>query len=232
MTEISQAPVSETVTIGEIFWDAHREGSQYTVPWAALSTDYRDRVEAGARAVADHVLAAAPDDEYRITEAGKARADAEEEARVRYALVELVEQMGHRSTVAAVREATFCGAPMLEVTDLKIGSVHLVSPQSLYEVTWLAEDEARRRAKPWTAVALPAAAGRDAWPADDENDESAREMAEEGNAVAMSAAERDEYERDGEAWLDAQAEAADADEEREIQRLEGAVDGDDFDEDE
>jgi hypothetical protein len=146
------------------------------------------------------------------------------QADVRYALVE---QLGHRSTVAAVRETTFCGTPMLEVTDLKTGSVHLVSPQSLYEITWLTEDEAQRRSKPWTAVALPAAA----WPADDEDDESAREMAEEGNAVAMSAAERDEYDRDGEAWLDAQDEAADADEEREIQRLEPDVDGDDFDED-
>jgi hypothetical protein len=164
----------------------------------------------------------APDDEYRITPKGEQAADA-----ARYALVE---QMGHRATVAAVRETTFCGAPMLEVTDLKTGSVHLAAPQSLYEITWLTEDEARRRAKPWTAVALPAAADSDPWPADDEDDESAREMAEEGNATAMSAAERDQYERDGEAWLDAQDEA-DADEEREIQRLERDVDSDDFDED-
>jgi hypothetical protein len=85
----------------------------------------------------------------------------------------LVEQMGFRSTVATVREVTFCGAPMLEVTDLKTGSVHLASPQSLYEVTWLTEPEARQRAKPWTAAALPAA---DPWgTADSDPDDDATE---------------------------------------------------------
>lgn len=159
----------------------------------ALGTDEARDLEDGAHAALEGVLApffGKPDDGQRYA---------------------LVEQMGHRATVAAVRETTFCGKAMLEVTDLKAGSVHLVAPESLYEVTWLTEDEARRRARPWTAVALPAA---DPWgvsESDEDDDESARELAEEGNAVAMSAAERDEYDRDGEAWLDAQDEA-DADE--------------------
>lgn len=71
----------------------------------------------------------------------------------RYALVE---QMGRRSTVGAVRETTFAGASMIQLTDLRTGSVHLVSPQSVYEITWLTEDEARARARPWTAVAISA----------------------------------------------------------------------------
>lgn len=105
------------------------------------------------------------DDAYRLTAAGQPRADAEAP---RYALVE---QMGHRSTVAAVRETTFCGKPMLEMTELSRGGVHLVSPDSLYEVTWLTEDEARNRAKPWTAVAI-SAASPDPW-GDDEDVEDA-----------------------------------------------------------
>ena len=68
----------------------------------------------------------------------------------------LVEQMGHRSTVGAVRETTFAGASMIQVTDLRTGSVHLVSPQSVYEITWLTGDEARARVRPWTAVAISA----------------------------------------------------------------------------
>lgn len=96
---------------------------------------------------------------------------------------------------------------MLELTNLKTDAVHLVAPQSLYEVTWLTESDARARAKPWTAVALPP--GIEDYDQADE-DESARELAEEGNLTAMSQAERDEYDRDGEAWLDAQDEADEA----------------------
>lgn len=108
------------------------------------------------------------DDEYRITAAGRAAADAQAADPKRYALVE---QMGHRSTVGSVRETTFAGKQMLELTDMKTGRDHLISPESLYEVTWLTEDEARARATPWTATALPAAAGvqdDDPWPGDDE----------------------------------------------------------------
>lgn len=110
----------------------------------------------------------------------------------RYALVE---QMGHRATTGTVRETTFCGAPMLEITDLKTGSVHLASPQSLYEVTWLTEPEARQRANPWTAVALPAAA--DPWGTaesdlddededDDENSEDSEDSEDEDDGTITS----------------------------------------------
>jgi hypothetical protein len=88
---------------------------------------------------------------------------------VRYALVE---QMGRRATTAAVREITFCGEPMLEVTSMAGGgSVHVVSPKSLYEVTWLTEEQARQRAKPWTATAITTGSGRDEDQDDDDIDE-------------------------------------------------------------
>lgn len=83
----------------------------------------------------------------------------------------LVEQMGHRATTGTVRETTFLGEPMLEVTDLLSGRVHLVSPKSLYEVTWLTEAEARQQVKPWTAVAIQSAGDQDdddPWPGDDD----------------------------------------------------------------
>jgi hypothetical protein len=59
---------------------------------------------------------------------------------------------------------------MLAVTDLKTGSEHLVSPESLYEVTWLTEEQARSRAKPWTATAL-SAGGDDPWQGDNDEPE-------------------------------------------------------------
>lgn len=100
----------------------------------------------------------------------------------RYALVE---QMGHRATVAVVSEATFCGKAMLAVTDLKTGSDHLISPESLYEVTWLTEDEARARTRPWTAVALPAA---DRLGADEEDDDDP-DVAENGGVWSFTEAD-------------------------------------------
>lgn len=90
---------------------------------------------------------------------------------VRFALVE---QMGHRATYAAVREITFLGEPMLEVTDLRTGSIHTVSPKSLYEVSWLDEQTARSRAKPWTATAITA--GRADADADDDQDDEPEEL--------------------------------------------------------
>ena len=50
---------------------------------------------------------------------------------------------------------------------------------------------------------------------DEDLEQSERELAAEGNATAMSDAERAEYERDGEAWLDAQDEARDLEREAE-----------------
>lgn len=98
----------------------------------------------------------------------------EPKAAERYALVE---QMGHRATVAAVRETTFCGEPMLEVTNLRTGSVHIVSPKSLYEVSWLTEEDARQRAKPWTAAAITAGSAI-AWGAGDDQDEPSPNIAD------------------------------------------------------
>ncbi len=74
---------------------------------------------------------------------------------VRYAFVE---QMGYRHDIAAVREVTFAGKQLIELTRLDDpAAVRLISPESLYGITWLTEDEARRRAQPWKPAALPAA---------------------------------------------------------------------------
>lgn len=135
--EAPETQAAPTITYGEIHWAHYATKMGLQLPFSAIDSKSREAIEAGARAVADAVRILTPEPEG-----------------ARYALVE---QMGHRSTTGTVREITFCGAPMLEVTDLKTGSVHLASPQSLYEVTWLTEAEARQRAKPWTATAIPAA---------------------------------------------------------------------------
>jgi hypothetical protein len=89
----------------------------------------------------------------------------------RYALVE---QMGYRHDIAAVREVTFAGKQMIELTRLDDpAAVRLISPDSLYGITWLTEEEARSRAKPWTAAALPAGGGdpddADPWQGDNDD---------------------------------------------------------------
>ena len=142
-------PQDHVPTFGEIYWDEYRasmpdDHAEYVAPWERLPGDVREQVETGAQAVA--VVAV----QRRIDELD---AQAVPEPGARYALVE---QMGHRSTVATVREVTFCSQPMLEVTELETGSVHLVSPQSIYEISWLDEATARARAKPWTATAITA----------------------------------------------------------------------------
>lgn len=148
--------MSDDRSYGEIHWDAyiaaHPCGGDLKL--SDLDDDARGAVEAGAEAVARAAIA------RRIDEL-----DAQTAPYERYALVE---QMGHRATTGTVRETTFLGERMLEVTDLLNGSVHLVSPKSLYEVSWLTEEQARQQVKPWTAVALPSA---DPWRGDDEDDE-------------------------------------------------------------
>jgi len=112
-----------------------------------------------------------------------------------------------------------------------------VAPESLYDVTDLDAEQATGLARTYGRSTggldmagvvtryihehrqLTAADGEvvdatiadDPWGGDDsqdEDDDSRRELADEGNATAMSDAERAEYDRDGEAWLDAQDEAA------------------------
>lgn len=137
---------------------------------------------------------------------------------VRYALVE---QMGFRRVYGTVRETELVGKKMLEVTELGTGQVRLVGGDSLYQVTWMTRDQAESAAitgtravaaidaaRPIGHVNLSGADPFGAW-GDGDDDESARELAAEGNATAMSDAERAEYDRDGEAWLDAQDEADD-----------------------
>lgn len=66
---------------------------------------------------------------------------AAEELATRYALVE---QMGFRHVTGTVRETTFLGEPVLEVTELGTGQVRLVSGKALYQVTWYTRDQAER----------------------------------------------------------------------------------------
>jgi hypothetical protein len=117
-------------------------------------------------------------------EGARTLSDAAAEPPVRYALVE---QMGHRATYAAIRETTFLGEPVLEVTALNDGSVHLVSPKSIFEVTLMPEDQARNlaaRTTSWTAVALPAA---DPWRGGDEDDDGERDTARRMDALDEAA---------------------------------------------
>jgi hypothetical protein len=156
--------MSEEMTLGDVYWTAFAAADRAyegRVSFSQLAADVQAAIEAGAHAVADaairrrideleaHAAPVSPD--LSCTVCANVGGPHGVPAAERYALVE---QMGHRATTATVREVTFCGAPMLEVTDLKTGSVHLAAPQSLYEVTWLTEDEARTRAKPWTAQAI------------------------------------------------------------------------------
>jgi len=82
----------------------------------------------------------------------------------RYALVE---QMGYRRVTGTVRETEFCGRPMLEVTDLRDGTVRLVGAESLYQVTWLSEAQAKRNVEP------PKAIGYITWDERDDTDRRA-----------------------------------------------------------
>src|SRR6266567_3715139 len=116
---------------GKVNYEGYRAAGMVPMPkWDELSYQAKLAWDAGATSV-ELWLAERPVDEDAPGN--------ESQPEVRYALVE---QMGHRATTAAVREITFCGEPMLEVTDLRTGSVHVVSPKSLYEVSWLTEEVA------------------------------------------------------------------------------------------
>ena len=136
--------------------------------WDEQAPEIRQAWNLGAMAVVDYWREAGDGDE-RLPD----------DAPLRYALVE---QMGHRATVASIRETTFAGKPMIEMTAVKTGAVHLVAPESLYEITWLSESDALARAQgvSWTAVALPAA-HYDTW---DERDDADRQANGEPNDLA------------------------------------------------
>lgn len=118
--------MSDDRSYGEIYWAAANEIAE---PWEALSEAYRERIQAGAVAVAEDV--------QRRGFAVQA------EPGQRYALVE---QMGFRRVYGTVRETELVGKKMLEVTELGTGQVRLVGGDSLYQVTWLTRDQAERGA--------------------------------------------------------------------------------------
>jgi hypothetical protein len=215
--------------LGQVFhaeWAAARR--RFLLDWSAwdsLSPVERASIEDGARAVAAHVASPAAEDYDRAAEESARRSAPELGAR--YALVE---QLGHRAMVGVTREITFCGKTMLEVQRIDVvPSVTVrVNPDTFYGVTDLSPEQAVAMARAYgrstggldlAGVVTRAisehrqrTAGSSPWhednPDDEDVDESARELAAEGNAVAMSDTERDEYDRDGEALLDAQEEAA------------------------
>lgn len=86
----------------------------------------------------------------------------------RYAIVEL---MGHRRLGARVREVTFCGAQMLQLRVLARPEFEqLVSPTSLYALTWCDEAAARKvHAASWSPRPHPPELA--APPDDDESDD-------------------------------------------------------------
>lgn len=134
--------------------------------WDEQAPEIRQAWNLGAMAVVDYWREAGDGDE-RLPD----------DAPLRYALVE---QMGHRSTVATIRETVFAGKQMIEATDLKGGGQSLISPESIYEITWITEADAIARTTPWTPVALPAA-HYDTW---DERDDADRQGNGEPNDLA------------------------------------------------
>lgn len=188
--------MSDGQTYGEVFHAeyaaAQRRFNRDIAEWGDLAPTEQASIHAGAIAVSEDVqrrgLAApgtAADHDGSAPEPPK-----------RYALVE---QMGYRHDIAAVREVTFAGKQLIELTRLDDpAAVRLISPDSLYGITWLTEAEARSRSKSWTAAALPAVD-------DDEPDYDGRDD-------GMTAAERDEHDDLHGFALDA------ADEERELAR--------------
>ena len=68
---------------------------------------------------------------------------AAEELVERYALVE---QMGYRQVIGTVREITFLGKAVLEVTALDTGAVRIIGGigEGLYQLTWMTRDQAER----------------------------------------------------------------------------------------
>jgi hypothetical protein len=144
-------------------------------PWADLSERDRDCWRQVAVAVVD-----------RWREAGDGDERLPDDAPLRYALVE---QMGFRRTYGTVRETEFVGKRMLEVTSMVLGSVQLVAPESLYQVTWLTREQAESatRTGSHSPAALPAA-NPNPW-----GDYGADDYPDEGKDDGMSAAERGEH---------------------------------------
>lgn len=127
--------MGDAQTYGEVFHAeyaaAQRRFNRESREWGDLAPTEQASISAGALAVAAHVT-------------GTMAQPVAEPAR--YALVE---QMGYRHDIAAVREVTFAGKQMIELTRLDDPTaVRLISPDSLYGITWLTEAEARARAKP------------------------------------------------------------------------------------
>lgn len=142
------------MSLAEIFWNAYvRSGDAYSpgIQLADLGPEHQTAIEAGCAAVEEHVLAAV------VCPHGHDMAAAEPPA-AEPVLYAKVEQMGYRSRTGTVRETEFAGRKMLELTLIPAGTVHLVSPDSIYEITWMSRDQAERLTG--TGAHAPAAIGR------------------------------------------------------------------------
>lgn len=111
----------------------------------------------------------------------------------RYALVE---QMGYRRVYGTVAEVTFCERPMLEVTSLETGATQLLSPESLYALTWLTKEQAERATRTGAHAIAAIGSGRvrpDGWPDDDlddgDEDETAAVLADPETMAAIAEGE-------------------------------------------
>lgn len=104
----------------------------------------------------------------------------------RYALVE---QMGHRSVTGTVRELTFVGRPMLEVTDLRDGQVRLVGAESLYQVTWISREQAERNVAPPKALGWGGRGDSDEYEYDEDDYKDNMEPGDLTNDILLNAPE-------------------------------------------
>jgi hypothetical protein len=92
--------------------------------------------------------------EWKLVPRGEAAPQPEPDGR--WCLLEL---MGHRQCIGRLAEVTFAGRPMLRISRIDgERREQLYSPESVYGLTWLTEDEAREMAKPWAPL-VPVAIG-------------------------------------------------------------------------
>jgi hypothetical protein len=113
------------------------------VPFGELPYAERLRWDAGATSV-----------ELWLAEHPAGEDAAGTELATRYAKVE---QMGYRSRVCVVSETELAGRKMLRLTVLATGTIHDISPDSIYEITWLTRAQAEQATR--TGAHAPAAIG-------------------------------------------------------------------------
>jgi len=149
------------VSYGQLAYEAYRSSSggkslvsgAELPPWDDLPEDIRD-----AWCDAGHAVAQQAD--------ADSAAAAGTEPATRYARVE---QMGYRSRVCTISETELAGRKMLRLTVLQTGTIHDISPDSIYEITWLTRAQAEQYTR--TGAHAPAAIGSGEPPASLDDDD-------------------------------------------------------------